>query len=268
VEEMDGDEVLAWLASGVLALMAAKRWYGALLGVTPLGGSRTLRSALVLLPLGCLALVFAVLVSWSAKEVRTDHRYVLLFLTAAVAWLGAGGLLIGFLGVSIRDDAIEGRNASAAWTVSGGLLGTALCYAGSNIGEDPSIWTTFVTAVAATAALFALWLALELSCHVSEAVTLDRDSASGARLAGVLIGAGLILGRAGAGDWKSAENMLRDLAAKGWPAALVVLAGGVLHQRLRPVPTHPSRDLAQFGILPAVVVIAASVGYVLFLGRW
>jgi len=163
VEEMDGDEVLALIASGLVGLFAAARWYAGLLRVTSLGASAGGRVVLALTPIGCLALVHAVLVSWSAREVRTDPRYVLLFLTAAAAWLGVAGWLFGLLGVSARDDVLEGRNAAAAWAVGGGLLGTALCYAGCYIGEDPSIWTTFATAGAATAVLLALWFLLELT---------------------------------------------------------------------------------------------------------
>lgn len=265
---MDGDEIVAWVASGLVGLVTAMRWYAGLLDVTSLGGSRIGRVALGLTPIGSLALILAVLASWSAKEVRTDVRYIFLFLTAGAAWLGLAGWMFGFLGVSTRDDVLDGRNAAATWAVGGGYWATALCYAGSNIGEGPTIWTTFATAAATTVTLFALWFSLELSCHVSEAVTLDRDVASGARLAGVLVSAGIILGRAGAGDWKSAADMWRDLASKGWPSALVILAGGVLHHWLRPVPAYPTRDLARCGLLPAAVLIIASVGYVILLGHW
>jgi hypothetical protein len=264
---MGGDEVVAWIVAGIVALVAAFRWYGGLLRVTRLGTGPGPRAALASMPVACLGLIVAVLVLWSARDVRTDVRYILLFLTAGAAWMGVAGWLFGFLGISARDDALEARNGAAAWVVGGGLVGVTLSYAGGNVGEGPTIWNTFETALAATAVLFALWLSLELSVRVSEAVTVERDAASGVRMAGWLVGSGIILGRAGAGNWESTGAMLRDLAALGWPAALLTAAAGILHLALRPTPSRSPRLLAM-GLVPAAAFVSASVIYVIALGRW
>jgi len=73
------------------------------------------------------------------------------------------------------------------------MLGMSTCYAGANIGEGATIWTTFFPAAAGALLLLGLWLLIEITTGISAHISIDCDLASGIRLAGLLIAIGLIL---------------------------------------------------------------------------
>jgi uncharacterized membrane protein YjfL (UPF0719 family) len=164
------------------------------------------------------------------------------------------------MGVSYRDDAVERNNPAAGRAVGGAVVGTSLCFIGSNIGEGATIWTTFFPAAIGTVLFWCLWLAVELTTRVSEAVTVDRDVASGVRLAGFLVGVGLVLGRAGAGDWRSTEATLADFARLGWPAVALAIGAAAAQWILRPTSRQPRPPVVGHGVVPALIMILASVG--------
>ena len=124
---------------------------------------------------------------------------------------------------------------SPAATVWGGML----CFAGSNAGEGETIWTTLFPAAVSTALLWVLWVAFASASRVADAVTIDRDTASGLRLAGLLIACGVVLGRAAAGDWHGTEECLKDMVRIGWPAGMLTLAALIAQWRFRPTPAMP-----------------------------
>src|SRR4029453_10538043 len=148
----------------------------------------------------------------SAHDVRDDPTYLFMYVLLGAAWVGVWIRLLAMTGVSKRDDVVERSNSSAALAVAGATLGITLCYAGGNIGDGPGWWVVVFSAALATLALFAAWLLLGFASGVSDAVTVDRDPAAGLRLAAFLIGCGLILGRAVAGDWESAAATVREFA--------------------------------------------------------
>jgi hypothetical protein len=202
---LDGDEFLALVVASIVGGAAALRWYAALITVTRRAASPVHRFILALAPLACLAIVQGVLACCAAHEVKQAAEYDFLFVAGGAAWLGATTLGLPLADVCPRDDAIESRNPAGVISLCGAWIGVTLCYAGGNIGEGPTIWTTFVPAAAATAALLFLWLLLAVATGVSENIAIDRDAASALRLAGFLIAAGLVLGRAVAGDFQSWE---------------------------------------------------------------
>ena len=85
------------------------------------------------------------------------------------------------------------------------------------------------SAALSTGAFFLLWAAVEWLTGISESVTVERTDGAGLRLGGFLAGVGMILGRAVAGDWVSAEATVRDFAVVAWtcPAS----GGGSGHRR-------------------------------------
>jgi uncharacterized membrane protein YjfL (UPF0719 family) len=268
-QEMSGDEVLTMVAALVVALIGAVRWYAPLLRVTALGGPRSRRLPLFLLPVVCLALLWWTLVNWSAKDVREDARYMVLFLLAGAAWLAVfGGIFLPILGISRRDDALENRNPAAMLAIPGALLGAMLCFLGANIGEGPTIWTTLIPGALATGTLFVLLAILELTSGVVGAIVLDRDNASGLRLSAWLVATGLLLGRAVAGDYSSAGETLTDFARQGWPAAGLTALGSLLNHACRPTPQAPRRRVFPCGALPSMVYVAAAAAWVIHLGPW
>ena len=112
----------------------------------------------MLMPPACLVLLDVVLRHWAAHEVREDFQYEFLFLVAGGAWMAFAAWLMPLANLSFRDDAVERRNGAAAVAVCGALLGATLCFAGSNVGEGETIWTTFLPAVLSIAALFGIWI--------------------------------------------------------------------------------------------------------------
>jgi hypothetical protein len=142
------------------------------------------------------------------------------------AALGICGQVLSFLGVSARDDVLERRNKAALIAVVGAFAGATFCFAGGNIGEGPGIEVVMVSAGTALCAWFVLWYLADVFSGrvVSERITVDHDTGSGVRVAGLLAGNGVILGAAVAGDWIP-DRFLHDFAVSAWPAlALTVVA--------------------------------------------
>jgi hypothetical protein len=254
------DEVFALALSAVLALIGMVRWYKPLLTVSLLGGGGLQRVVLFLAPPLGLAVLWRVLTTYAAREVREGPEYVLLFMLAGAAWMGLAAAGMRAVGVSFRDDAIENRNPAAVAVACGAIWAAMLCFAGSNAGEGETIWTTFFPAAVATALLWLLWFVLACVSSVVEAVTIDRDISSGLRLAGLLIAGGLVLGRAGAGD------CLADMVQIGWPAGTLTLVALIAQVWLRPTPRRPRGNVWMSGVVPAAGFIGAAAGYVLWLG--
>lgn len=263
---MDGDEILALIVSAGVALAATVRWYGGLTTITALGGGRTRRAWLATVPVASLISVQVVLGRWAAHEVREQPEYDLLFLLGGAAWLGLAGWSLPMVGLIARDDAIENRNPAGAIALCGTWIGVMLCYAGGNVGEGPTIWTTFGPAALASVALLLAWLVLEFLTHISEAIAVERDPASGVRLAGFLIASGFVLGRAVAGDWVSTDDTIHDFIVLGWPVVLFLLSAVILQFIWRPTPERPRQPVVAHGVVPSVALVLIAASYVLLLG--
>ena len=179
-----------------------------------------------------------------------------------------GARLLPCFGVSPKLDALERRNGAAAWAVAGALVGLTLAFAGGNIGNGPGWWVVVFAAGLASGALLGGWAVVELATDTAETVTVERDTASGVRLAGLLTAAGLVLGRAAAGDWVSAGATVRDFVSVGWPVLLLFAVEVLLHRLFRPKPSNPKPSVVAYGLLPAAGYVVVAVVYVLKVGRW
>jgi uncharacterized membrane protein YjfL (UPF0719 family) len=267
-EEFSGDEVLLLVLSIVVAVAGLATWFRPLARVAALGSSRNQRLLLWLVPIVCLGVIWFVLASFAASEVRHNTGYTVLFVATGAAWLTVARGLFALLGISFRDDALERNNPAATMAICGAMLGVTFTYAGANIGEGPTVWTTIYPGLMATACLLVFWLSIELTTHVSLAVTEDRDLASGLRLAGFLTSVGLILGRAVAGDWESAVVTVDDFVRDAWPVLLWVFVAVIAEDMLRPTPERPFPSVVKSGLVPALSYLLAAVGYLLWLGPW
>jgi len=192
--------------------------------------------------------------------------YQLLFLSGGTAWLWVVAAVSPLLGISVTDDAIERSNPAAACVACGSILGVMAIYAWSNVGSGPTIATTLLPALAGTVTWLALWFAVELISRPSEAIAVDRDLPSGIRHAGMLIAMGLILGRAVAGDWTSWHSTFTDMLLLGWPVVFLPVGSAAIHLFLRPSTVRPQPSIAGAGVVPAVLFLVMSVGYVVSLG--
>jgi uncharacterized membrane protein YjfL (UPF0719 family) len=219
-------EPFVGLVSVVVSLITWAPWYGDAFRVNRLAGSRSYRLVLGLVPIACLLFVLLCLERSAAKAVRESGFYILIYMALGAAALGVSAQLLSFLGVSARDDVLERRNSPALIAVVGALLGATLCFAGANIGEGPGVEVVILSAGTALCTWFVMWYLVDRLSGgaVSERITVDRDTGSGVRLAGLLVGNGIILGAAVAGDWIP-DRFLHDFAVSAWPAlALTIVA--------------------------------------------
>ena len=256
---MDGyspDEFLAVFVGLAIGMVSWLRWYY-LLAVT---GTRVRRQGkrwlLALAPLiGGLLLTF-VLLRWSSEDVRTDGDYIIFYLVIGTAWVGIFRLLLPLLGFNPRDEVLERGNDAAAWAVAGALVGGACCFAGGNVGNGPGWWVVLFSAGLSTCCLVLLWVLVHSFSDLAEKVVIERDIAAGLRAGGFFLGAGLMLGRAVAGDWVSASATLTDFARMGWPA--LVFAGLVAAlERCCPPNLASNSNCFASGWLPACVYVGS-----------
>ncbi|MCC6407078.1 MAG: hypothetical protein IT453_07925 [Planctomycetes bacterium] len=263
---MSDDEVgitvmasFAWLITG-LVWVHRLRHRKHVLGATPW------KRALQWSGLQAVAVVYVVLELWSASDVRDDARYLYMYSAIGGAWIGLAMLFTPLFGLSTVDDVVERRNPAAALALLGLPFAIALAYAGGNIGDGPGWWVVFFSSGVATLVL-ALLVTSSLSLgRAADSLTVERDVATGVRFALVSIAEGLVLGRAAAGDWVSAEATLIDLAARGWPALVLGAVAVVLDRGLRPTPESPRRSVFACGVVPGLALLAAACVWVVRLG--
>ena len=265
MEEMGEDEVMALMASVVAGAFGLRAWYGPGFFVTRMGCVGWARNALLLVPLLALAGLWNVLVTAAAFDVTSDIRYQLLFLAMGTSWVFHFPRALSFIGVSYRDDALERRNGAAAVAVAGGVIGLGALFAGSNMGEGPSIWNTVETALVATGVLAFCVLVLAMITGIGDTIAVERDLAAGVRFGAWMAGSGLVLAAASAGDWAGEAAMVSDLLANGWPVALLLAAAIGLELSLRPTIESPRPAVIVKGLVPASAYLGSSVAYVALL---
>ncbi len=265
---MSEDETFALIVSLAFAAILWGLWGLDLLRVARRPGGGGERLWLVAAPVGAVALLAAVLARFSASDVRDDPVYFGFYLVMGIAWAGLGLRALAWLGLGARDDVLERGNRAAAVALAGALLGITLCFAGGNIGDGPGWWVVVFCALLATGALFFLWIVLHRLTAVADAVTIDRDAASGVRAAGFFLSAGLILGRSVAGDWEGAGPTLQDFAAQGWPVAFLLVLAVVLERLLRPSAEAPVRPVLTHGVVPALLYLGLGAVAVQAAGPW
>jgi uncharacterized membrane protein YjfL (UPF0719 family) len=219
-------------------------------------------------PLLCAAVLWLVLKSFAADDVRDAPVYLLFYFVLGAAWVGLAAQLTGWLGISGRDDGLERGNSAATWACLGALLGVTFCFAGGNIGNGPGWWVVVFCAALATGALAALWMLIEVSTRDGEQVTVDRDLAAGIRLGAALAAMGLILGRSVAGDWHSATQTVIDFVRTAWPAMILTLTEVAVGRVSRPSVARPVPSPIVAGAFPAVLYMAAAAASVAARGWW
>ena len=255
---MSGDEVVILFVSAILTLVFWGSWYITPTLVRRVGRRPSGRRLLHVTPLAAVALLWVVLRNAASYDVRDDPTYLAFYLVLGAAWVGLFMRWLVVAGISTRDDVVERANGSAAIVVAGAMLAITLCYAGGNIGDGPGWWVVVFAAGLSTLALYAAWLLLEMATGVSDVVTVDRDGSAALRLAGFLVACGLILGRAVAGDWVSAEDTVRDFALVAWPVPVLVAAAALVERTLRPTPETPRPALVPYGVMPALAYVASA----------
>ncbi|MBK8027372.1 MAG: hypothetical protein IPK19_39775 [Chloroflexi bacterium] len=210
-------------------------------------------------PLVCAAIIFGILYAYSASDVQSDATYLFLYFALGLAWIGIGEWFFRMLGISAIFDVLERANPAAFFAVTGAFVGLAICYSGGNIGEGPGPEAVFYAAGLASIAYGAVWWAYSTITQIDYAVTMHRDLASGVRLGGFLLAAGMILGRAAAGNWVSYAATLGDMIRFGSPVLLLLLFALGIERLAHPTAEMPNRPVLQFGVLPALIFVTGAL---------
>lgn len=265
---MSGDEALVLILSLGIGGIAWLVWFWRAAFTARRCSRFSQRWPLLLYPLACAVVLYAVLRRFSSFDVRDDPLYLAFYMVLGAMWVRFCSWFLPLLGLSARDDVIERGNRAAAHAIGGALLGLTLGFAGGNIGDGPGWWVVVFCAFLSTAAFFLLWFFLDKVAGVADAVTVERDPATGIRLAGYFTATGLILGRAVAGDWESSAATFLDFVKIGWPAASLWLVAALLEKRLHPSPTQPHPPLLTHGIAPALLYLGMAAFTLAWAGPW
>lgn len=258
--DFSGDEVVFLVFSGILAIWGLVFFYAPLVTMPALGRSALCRACLCLLPVVLAAFTSFVLYRWSDPQVAGHVDYMLLFIAGNLAWMTLVWAFMPLMGINLRQDAIDRNNPAAVAAACGAVCGASIIYALANVGGGPTIWTSIAPAFAGTAAWAVIWRMMEfLGGDVAEAVTIDRDSASGLRLGGALLGCGIIVGRAAGGSWISWDQTWADMVRFGWPAMGLGVIAGLIHRACRPTSANPTPDVITGGWVYAGGFVAVAV---------
>ncbi|HTW93689.1 MAG TPA: hypothetical protein VMD30_02775 [Tepidisphaeraceae bacterium] len=260
---MSGDEIFACILSVVIAFWRWGRWYWRMLSGRQAGPSRLLLS---LVPPACALSLFICLRAWASRDVRNDPTYLAFYLAMGAAWVGLALLFLPMFAINVRDDVVERRNPAPAWTAAGAIAGATACFAGANIGEGPGWWVVVFCGFLSTGGLFVSWAVVQSITGAADTITIDRDAATGLRLAGVLLAVGIILGRAVAGDWVSAPATVNDFFRYAWPVLPLLACESVLGRVLRPSAQNPVPSPLVAGIIPALLYIGWAVAALMLVG--
>jgi uncharacterized membrane protein YjfL (UPF0719 family) len=265
---MSGDEAVVLMASVAVIVFFGGRWAYRVATVDRRYSPPRLRFIVLVWPLLMAGVVFAVLRRYASHDVVDAAVYLLMYTTLGVAWVVASAYLFAALGLSVRDDVAERGNTAALIAILGGMTGVALAYSGGNIGSGPGWWVVVFAGGLATALVFASWVALEITAHVHDRITVDRDAACGWRIGAMLACVGAITGRAAAGDWVSYSATIRDFVVVGWPALALIAVSAVVEAIVAPRPGESPRSAALFGGIPAVAYVVVAIAAVMTAGWW
>ncbi len=266
--DIDEDEMMMLIVGLIGAALSLRFQFTGWTSI-PVGRSLGARFPFLMAKPLCVALLIVpALLLWSDPEVKASGVYLTLLTANGFLWLYLSKKAMALTGVSFDVDVQENNNRAAGLALAGGLIGISFIYCGSNVGTGPSLWNNVFSVIVGTIGFFLWWMIFEGSGHISRAVTEDRDTAAGLRLAGMLIALGLICGRAVAGNWESPEATVRDYIVDSWFCVALMLVGIPWERRLHPTPAAYQRDVLQCGFAPALVYIAMAAAWVWHLGWW
>jgi hypothetical protein len=212
----------------------------------------------------CASVAYIVLTRWSAPSVR-DSAEVSFYLVFSMISIALAQGVFAFLGISLRDDVVEHRNAAAAFAVIGLTIGATSCAAGANIGDGPGFEVVLFCASLATGTLLALWTAFAVVSEAADTITIERDLSTGIRVGGWLAGNGLVLGACVAGDWISLSATLKDFVRCSWPLAIFACLYAFFERGLRQRVLVRQSGLAT-SIFSSLVMVAAGGLYAKWIG--
>ena len=201
------------------------KWYKPVLSAWPPDRGKIGRSVLGVMPVTASVITLFVLLNMASFDVV--GIWIVFYIIMGYAWINGGVFLIEYLlDFSWAYDTIHLDNKAAVIPAASSFLGLTLIYAGANIGDGPGWWVILIAGGLGFITWLCLALLLNLTSHISERITVDRDVGCGIRFGMYMLASGLILARASGGDWTSLQATIVEFLV-GWPvlplAALVLL---------------------------------------------
>jgi len=261
------DELIALIFSGMIAFQSWGRFLTQVAGIRPYRYAPVVRFPLYAALVLSGAALYTVISQWSSHDVRDSRQYTFFYLVLGAGWLGLGPAFLRYLNLYLRDDLLERNNVASGWAGGGALLGLTLCFAGGNVGDGPGWWVVIYCAALATGTAALGWILLDALTKVSDNISIERDVSAGIRAGGFWIAAGLVLGRAVAGDWVSFGAANMDFVRLGWPFLLLVAVAMLVELPLRPGGAYEKTSAFLKGMMPAAGYILGASFYVIALGK-
>ena len=170
--------VLAWWLFRSLApthhFLGQWRWRSALLSALGLS----------------LAAIYFVLTTWASFDVVDSTFYVVGYLSLGLIWISISSrVLSSFADIRLQQDVRDRNNLAAAVAIGGLQVGSAVAYAGGNIGDGPGFHVVVFSALLSTLTVYGAAWVIALVSDGEERISVDHDLGAAIRLAGVAIAA-------------------------------------------------------------------------------
>jgi len=255
---MSDDELICLGACLVLTALWW-RWFWLAASFGDFGRNRPAWVSAFVVPALAMAGLFVVLRTVASYDVRSNGFYTFFYMAMGAAWLRLVVWAAGCLDFVMGDDWIERGNPAAAISGSGLLLGAMAAFAGGNIGDGPGWWVVVFSAGLATGTMFLCLACMNLAADVIERITVGRDVALAVRTGAFLLMAGVISGRAVAGDWVSVDATMRDYLANVWPLLGIAASLCVFERVFR---------RSRLSLSTSAALAAAALGYAVYCLVW
>lgn len=225
---MSGDEALFTIVSVMLGVVC----WGFLLAPVMMTDLRlrrgtALSALLILLPLVSAVVIYPVLATLAARDVRNSPLYTAVYMGAGFGWVGTCMILLRLFTLHTVDMVTQFSPASVL-VMFFSTIAFSLAYAGGNVGDGPGWWVVVASATLSSGTVF---FVLTVSAMIGRGlyrVTVDQDVGVALRLSGAMVAAGLIAGRGVAGTWASLESLISDWVVISWPVVIIAVFDAVL----------------------------------------
>jgi len=264
---MSGDEIIALIASVAIGGFLWFAWYRTAFATAGMVGMERPLVAAVLTPIVSLAVLLVVLTTAASSDVRDSTVYCTFYTVLGAAWIGLINRLDSINGLLASDDVIERRNSAATFAWCGALLGHVLAFAGANIGDGPGWWVVIFTAFLANGTVLLAWTVFETMTNAADEITIERSAGAGLRLGALLVAAGLIAGRAAAGNWVSADATFNDFVQAAWPVVPLMMGAIIGEKLVRRFTSTRGRTLGS-GFALATIFLCCALTWIFHLGHW
>ncbi len=156
--------------------------------------------------------------------VRTMFIYGFYYFMLGLAWIYLNlHILRRWFDLSWQYDAIQNNNKAALVTVLAVEIGATILYCGTSIGDGPGVGCVIFTLLLGLGVWLVLCFIIGKLTDIFERITVERDVDCAIRFGAFLIAAGIILGRACAGNWTSYNATIYEFLVM-WPLIPLVAA--------------------------------------------